>query len=77
MAAGNNKTVWVNSAGGNGTWREIPAPVTVASTVVDHCPNYSSALLPSADGTSLLEIATDWDGGICKPYFATKSVPSS
>ncbi|MEU6025678.1 exo-alpha-sialidase [Streptomyces tauricus] len=77
VAAGNNKTVWVNSAGGNGTWREIPAPVTVASTVVDHCPNYSSALLPSADGTSLLEIATDWDGGICKPYFATKSVPSS
>ncbi|WP_314409497.1 exo-alpha-sialidase [Streptomyces sp. DSM 40484] len=77
VAAGNNRTVWVNSAGGSGTWREIPAPVTVASTVVDYCPNYSSALLPSADGTSLLEIATDWDGAICKPYFATKPVPPS
>ncbi|MFH8462903.1 exo-alpha-sialidase [Streptomyces sp. NPDC017991] len=77
VAAGNNRTVWVNSADGSGTWREIPAPVTVSSTVVDYCPNYSSALLPSADGNSLLEIATDWDGGICKPYFATKSVPSS
>lgn len=76
-AAGSGKTVWVNSAGGTGTWRGIPAPVTVESTVVDYCPNYSSALLPSADGSSLLEIATDWVGGVCKPYFATKSVPSS
>ncbi|MGW3421159.1 exo-alpha-sialidase [Streptomyces phaeochromogenes] len=76
-AAGSGRTVWVNSAGGSGTWREIPAPVTVESTVVDYCPNYSSALLPSADGNSLLEIATDWVGGVCKPYFATKPVPSS
>ncbi|MEU9187309.1 exo-alpha-sialidase [Streptomyces sp. NPDC048484] len=77
VAAGSRRTVWVNSAGGSGTWREIAAPVTVESTVVDYCPNYSSALLPSADGNSLLEIATDWSGGICKPYFATKSVPSA
>ncbi|MDQ0772295.1 hypothetical protein QF026_000761 [Streptomyces aurantiacus] len=77
VAAGSGRTVWVNSAGGSGTWREIAAPVTVESTVVDYCPNYSSALLPSTDGNSLLEIATDWSGGICKPYFATKSVPSA
>ncbi|MEU5700748.1 hypothetical protein [Streptomyces aurantiacus] len=77
VAAGSGRTVWVNSAGGSGTWREIAAPVTVESTVVDYCPNYSSALLPSTDGNSLLEIATDWSGGICKPYFATRSVPSA
>ncbi|MEK8169341.1 hypothetical protein NKH77_04665 [Streptomyces sp. M19] len=38
---------------------------------VNYCPNYSSALLPSTDGTRLLEIATDLDGSTCKPYFAT------
>ncbi|GGJ68366.1 hypothetical protein GCM10010121_093910 [Streptomyces brasiliensis] len=77
VAAGSGRTVWVNSTGGRGTWREIAAPVTVQSTVVDYCPNYSSALLPSTDGNSLLEIATDWSGSICKPYFATSPVPSS
>jgi hypothetical protein len=77
VAAGSGRTVWVNSAGGSGAWREITAPVTVESTVVDYCPNYSSALLPSADGSKLLEIATDWVGGICKPYFATQAVPSA
>lgn len=77
VAAGSGRTVWVNSAGGSGTWREIAAPVTVESKVVDYCPNYSSALLPSADGNNLLEIATDWAGSTCKPYFATTTVPAT
>lgn len=71
VAAGSGKTVWTNSASGNGAWREIAAPVAVSFTTVDFCPNYSSALLPSADGAQVLEVATDWDGGVCKPYFAT------
>ncbi|MFC7303991.1 exo-alpha-sialidase [Streptomyces monticola] len=74
-AEGSGRTVWVNSAGGAGPWREIPAPVAVESTVVDHCPNYSSSLLPSADGSSLLEVATDWDGGVCRACFAAGAVP--
>ncbi|MEU5951012.1 sialidase family protein [Streptomyces sp. NPDC047525] len=76
-AAGSGRTVWVNSDGGSGSWREIPAPVAVESTTVDYCPNYSSSLLPSADGNRLLEIATDWSGSVCKPYFATGSVPAA
>jgi hypothetical protein len=40
----------------------------------DFCPNYSSPLLPSADGTRLLEIASDWDGDVCKPYYATGAI---
>ncbi|MGY0021502.1 exo-alpha-sialidase [Streptomyces sp. cg35] len=76
VATGSGRTVWVNDAGGAGAWREIAAPVAVSSTTVDYCPNYSSALLPSTDGRSLLEIATDYDGTVCKPYYATGAVPS-
>lgn len=70
-AAGNGKTVWTNSDSGRGPWREIPAPVAVDFDTIDFCPNYSSALLPSTDGSRFLEIATDYDGGVCKPYYAT------
>ncbi|MET9499055.1 exo-alpha-sialidase [Streptomyces sp. NPDC006552] len=77
VAAGSGGTVWVNDTGGAGAWREIAAPAAVASGTVDYCPNYSSALLPSADGQSLLEIATDYDGAVCKPYYATGAVPSA
>ncbi|MEV6130315.1 sialidase family protein [Streptomyces violaceusniger] len=70
-AEGSGRTVWTNSKGGEGAWKEIPAPVTVKSDKIDFCPNYSSSLLPSADGHQLLEIATDYDGGVCRPYHAT------
>ncbi|MGW7753587.1 exo-alpha-sialidase [Streptomyces violaceusniger] len=71
-AEGSGRTVWTNSKGGEGAWKEIPAPVTVKSDKIDFCPNYSSSLLPSADGHQLLEVATDYDGGVCRPYHATK-----
>ncbi|MBD3003042.1 sialidase family protein [Streptomyces sp. 5-10] len=70
-AEGSGRTIWTNSKGGEGTWKEIPAPVAVTSDKVDFCPNYSSSLLPSADGHQLLEIATDYDGGVCRPFHAT------
>ncbi|MET7929579.1 sialidase family protein [Streptomyces sp. NPDC005349] len=70
-AAGSGRTIWSNANNGNGPWRELSAPVAVSSTTVDYCPNYSSSLLPSSDGSQVLEIATDYDAGVCKPYFAT------
>ncbi|GAA1096681.1 MULTISPECIES: sialidase family protein [Streptomyces violaceusniger group] len=70
-ATGSGATVWTNSNGGTGAWRSISAPVRVDSKVVDWCPNYSSALLPSADGGRVLEIATDYVGTVCKPFYAT------
>ncbi|GHH73857.1 hypothetical protein GCM10018793_13490 [Streptomyces sulfonofaciens] len=73
VAAGSGRTIWANSRGGTGPWQEVAAPVAVGSTTVDHCPNYSSALLPSTDGTRVLEIAIDYDGMVGKPYFATGS----
>lgn len=71
VGAGNGSTIFVNSEAGNGSWNEIEAPVAVTDPYNNFCPNYSSTLLPSVDGTSILEIATDDDGGICRPYFAT------
>ncbi len=73
-AAGNGNTILVNEANGAGPWRDIPSPVAVPGATVNFCPNYSSPLLPSADGTRVLEIATDWDGDVCKPYYATGAI---
>jgi hypothetical protein len=73
-AVGSGATVLVNSAGGEGPWSAIPAPVAVTVPEPNYCTNYSSPLLPSADGTRLLEIATDFDGEVCKPYYATAAI---
>ncbi|OZM74366.1 hypothetical protein CFN78_04340 [Amycolatopsis antarctica] len=73
IAAGSGNTVMINDNGGAGPWRSIPAPVSVPSPPNAPCPNYSSTLASTADGATLVEIATDLDGPLCKPYFA--SVP--
>ncbi|MFI8194473.1 RICIN domain-containing protein [Streptomyces sp. NPDC085946] len=44
---------------------------------VNCCQNYSSPLLPSADGSRVLQIATDWNGTVCRPYFATGGLTGS
>ncbi len=73
IATTSGRTVLVNTENGGGNWFPINAPVAVPSPPNAPCPNYSSALLPSADGTRLLEIATDTVGSVCKPYYATGS----
>lgn len=70
-ASGNGRTLFAGAKGGAGTWRAVTAPVAVPDARNDYCPNYSSALLPAARGTSILEIATDYAGTVCTPYFAT------
>ncbi|MFJ7073609.1 hypothetical protein [Streptomyces sp. NPDC098781] len=52
----------------------MPSPVTVPDPEVNHCQNYSSPLLPSTDGKRLLEIATDFEGPVCRAYFATGGI---
>jgi hypothetical protein len=73
VAADNGRTIFVNTEGSHGYWYEIPAPVAVNNPNNNFCPNYSSPLVPSADGTRVLELATDWDGTVCKTYYATGS----
>ena len=70
LAAGNGQTVFVNTQNGTGAWSTITAPVAVPGAFDNFCPNYSSALLASVDGASLLELASDYDGNVCKPYYA-------
>ncbi|GAA5061976.1 hypothetical protein GCM10023336_39920 [Streptomyces similanensis] len=71
VAADSGHTILANTENGTGNWYELDSPVNVPSPEVNYCPNYSSPLLPSADGRQVLQIATDWDGSVCRPYYAT------
>ncbi|MCP2340111.1 hypothetical protein [Actinomadura rupiterrae] len=75
-------TILVNDAGGAGRWRTMASPVRITNfrdekltpeqkRLVLPCQNYSSSLLPSADGRTLLEVATDAVGGTCRAYYAS------
>lgn len=75
-------TILVNTAGGTGRWKTMSAPVRITNfrdgqltkaqkALVLPCQNYSSSLLPSADGRSLLEAATDVVGNSCRAFYAT------
>jgi len=76
----NGQVVFVNDGiDGTQPWTTLRAPVTIRNppTTSNVCQNYSSPLLPSADGTSLLELASDYDmtsgTQVCKTFFATAS----
>jgi Ricin-type beta-trefoil lectin domain len=73
ISTASGRTVLVNTENGGGYWFPVNAPVAVPSPDGSYCPNYSSPLLPSADGTRLLEIATDYVGTVCEPFYATAS----
>jgi hypothetical protein len=59
------------------TWSATPSPVAIPSPASGPCDNYSSALLPSTDGTSILEIATRDPGSGCTAYVGTGSLPTA
>lgn len=44
-------------------WTTTPAPVPVPGAFDNPCPNYSSAMLPTADGKSFIELASDFGAG--------------
>ncbi len=71
VAAGNGRTIFTNTNNGAGNWTEIGAPIAVTNPFDNYCPNYSSTLLASTDGRSIFEIATDYDGSVCKAYFGS------
>ncbi|GAA1183119.1 hypothetical protein GCM10009654_45640 [Streptomyces hebeiensis] len=76
-AADSGRTILANTENGSGPWYEIESPVRVANPSANYCQNYSSPLLPSADGRQVFQIATDWDGSVCKPYYATGGITGS
>jgi hypothetical protein len=75
VADGNGRTVFERPIGSSAAWQEVSAPVEVPDATSDPCPNYSSALLPSLDGSSMLEVASDYAGTVCESYFATGPLP--
>ncbi len=42
-------------------WTTMPAPVAIPAAYDNPCPNYSAAMLPTADGKYVIEIASDFD----------------
>ncbi|HEX3786817.1 MAG TPA: sialidase family protein [Pseudonocardiaceae bacterium] len=71
IAPENGKTLLANDNLGSGNWYEIPAPIQIDGVNNTGCKNFSSSLLPSADGRSVTEVATDLDGTVCKAYVAS------
>lgn len=71
ISPGNGVTIFTNhSADGSGSWSTMPAPVQVPNAYDNYCPNYSSPLLPSVDGQSILEFASAYNGSTCMMYHA-------
>jgi hypothetical protein len=66
----NGQVIFVSSAvNTKRSWTVLPSPVPVPTAYDNYCPNYSSALLPTADGRSLIELASDYDGAhTCVTY---------
>lgn len=75
VASGNGSVIFTNhSSDGSGSWEVMPAPIKISSAYDNYCPNYSSPLLPSADGQSVLEFASNYSGSICTMYYASSAV---
>ncbi|MGA5355002.1 sialidase family protein [Streptomyces thermodiastaticus] len=75
VADGSGRTILTNANNGEGPWTAVDAPVNVLNPEVNYCQNYSSPLLPSEDGTQVLELASDFDGSVCRTYYATGPLP--
>lgn len=75
VAQQNGTVLFMNARlDGSNPWTTVKAPVAVPNSYDNPCPNYSSALLPTKDGSALLEFAADYyELHKCGMYFATKS----
>ncbi|HWZ90797.1 MAG TPA: RICIN domain-containing protein [Polyangiaceae bacterium] len=70
-AAENGNFILANANNGTQFWYGVPAAAPVSPAPYDNfCPNYSSPLVPLDNGTVALELASRWDGTVCRTYFA-------
>ncbi len=76
VAADNGRVYMVNAQNGAGPWTEVPAPVPVPDAKDNPCPNYSSQLLPAADGLTVLEVALRFVGDKCQAFYQTAALPA-
>ncbi|MFG6488131.1 sialidase family protein [Roseateles sp. BYS78W] len=80
---GNGSTVFLSStADASGAWTTMTAPVNTlnAPLATNWCQNYSSPLLPSADGKQLLMLSSDFEtvngAQACRTRFGRGALPS-
>ena len=67
-----------DSGEGAGAWRMVDAPIGLANAprVTNWCQNYSTPLLPSADGSQIVLMQTDSTGvGACTARFGRGRLP--
>lgn len=70
VATANGATVFKSASGSPaGPWTTIAAPVSVPGAYDNYCPNYSSPLLPVANGNSVLEFASRVQSSHCIMYY--------
>lgn len=70
VASANGRVIFKNVLGNPiGRWYPITAPVPVPDAYDNYCPNYSSSLLPSETGSSVLELANDYSSGQCLMFY--------
>lgn len=67
-ASNNGAAILTNSQQGAGAWGEIAAPVRNPGVNNEGCRNFSPSIVVLDD--SVLEVATDYDRGVCKAYYA-------
>jgi hypothetical protein len=69
------RVLLTNDQRGAGAWAEAASPLATPVPARDACSNYSSALLPSTDGSRLLEVSSRYDAdNICRSYYATTAI---
>ena len=69
QVAGSGGTLMVTTGHGDGDWTEIAAPMKVKNVYDNYCPNYSTSLLPSTDGSQVLMVATAYVGQLCTAFY--------
>jgi hypothetical protein len=75
VAPASGRVYMINDHDGQGPWTEVPAPVPVPEAKDNPCPNYSSQLLPGADGLTVLEMALNFVDGTCQAFYQTAPLP--
>ena len=71
QVAGSGGTLMVTTGHGDGQWVELTAPLKVANVYDNYCPNYSTALLSSTDGSSVSMVATAYVGSVCTAFYGS------
>jgi hypothetical protein len=77
VSVGNGDTMFESDITPSGftSWQPYNSPVQVPVARDYNCPNYSSALLPSQNGLSVLELASDFNNvGVCETYSAIGAI---